>query len=334
MKVKEEGDIGLLTKFLLEKNQNDAIFSKSAWIADSGASSHMTNNKLLLFDTVEVDAGVSVGNGEMEGVQLIGKRRDRIWNRDGKIHTIMLKKVCFVPSLICNLFSLTSSITKGFVLGNTKKVITLTRNKTRLECCIMYNTQNGFLCGLDLASIKNKCESRNLSLYGDLSQAQKLHAKLGHPGMDAVKRTAVDLGINLDDDFKVCEDCTLAKSRRKKLNQYASNKATKAGERLFTNTSWINTPSIRGSRFWVLTVDEHTNMMWSHFVRNKSDLKEVVTGLIKELKNERISVSYIRCDNSGENSSMENECINLNLKITFEYTPRDTPQHNGIVERA
>ena len=31
---------------------------------------------------------------------------------------------------------------------------------------------------------------------------------------------------------------------------------------------------------------------------------------------------------------MEQKCIDQNLKITFEFTPRDTPQHNGVVERA
>ena len=41
----------------------------------------------------------------------------------------------------------------------------------------------------------------------------------------------------------------------------------------------------------------------------------------------------IRCDNTGENQVLNDEIDPLVLPITFEYTPRDTPQHNVVVER-
>jgi len=45
-------------------------------------------------------------------------------------------------------------------------------------------------------------------------------------------------------------------------------------------------------------------------------------------------VKYIRCDNAGENQVLERECKELGLGIKFEYTSPDTPQQNGVVERA
>jgi len=44
-------------------------------------------------------------------------------------------------------------------------------------------------------------------------------------------------------------------------------------------------------------------------------------------------VKYIRGDNAGENKMLEQLCIKKKRAIKFEYTPRDSPQYNGKVER-
>ena len=44
-------------------------------------------------------------------------------------------------------------------------------------------------------------------------------------------------------------------------------------------------------------------------------------------------MKYIRCDNAGENRTLERQCIDKGLDITFEYTAPYSPQFNGRVER-
>lgn len=44
-------------------------------------------------------------------------------------------------------------------------------------------------------------------------------------------------------------------------------------------------------------------------------------------------ISYINCDNSGENKLLSEEIDPLILPITFEYNPIDTTQQNVVVER-
>jgi hypothetical protein len=44
-------------------------------------------------------------------------------------------------------------------------------------------------------------------------------------------------------------------------------------------------------------------------------------------------VKIIRCDDAGENKALENQCIQAQLGIDFEYTGPGTPQFNGRVER-
>ena len=44
-------------------------------------------------------------------------------------------------------------------------------------------------------------------------------------------------------------------------------------------------------------------------------------------------VKFIRLDNAGENKALEQLCARKRRNFDFEYTPRDSPQYNGKVER-
>ena len=51
---------------------------------------------------------------------------------------------------------------------------------------------------------------------------------------------------------------------------------------------------------------------------------------------DKVAVKYIRCDNSGENKKLMELCKTTNglAHIHFEFTARNTPQQNGVVDRA
>ena len=55
-----------------------------------------------------------------------------------------------------------------------------------------------------------------------------------------------------------------------------------------------------------------------------------IKGLSKMYGNE---IKRIRLDNSGENKSLQKECIEENLGVIFELTAPGTPQQNSVVER-
>jgi len=52
------------------------------------------------------------------------------------------------------------------------------------------------------------------------------------------------------------------------------------------------------------------------------------------LQNQNKKVKYIRCDNAGENISLQKALDAEGMNIKFEFTARETPQQNGKVERA
>ena len=53
---------------------------------------------------------------------------------------------------------------------------------------------------------------------------------------------------------------------------------------MFLDISSIKAVSAGEAKFWILVVDEATDMKWSYFVKLKSELKNKVINLIKELK--------------------------------------------------
>ena len=74
-----------------------------------------------------------------------------------------------------------------------------------------------------------------------------------------------------------------------------------------------------GNKYWLLVIDEFTNHAWSFFIRESSDTVEVMMRFIRiQRKSGNMSVNIIRCDNSGENQSFEEEALittDLNLKF-------------------
>ena len=92
-----------------------------------------------------------------------------------------------------------------------------------------------------------------------------------------------------------------------------------------------------GTKFWCLVIDDYTNMKSTFLLKTKNELKDKIIPFLKTVhEKDKVMVQTIRCDNAGENNKVEEMCKNTTglAHIKFEYTPHDTPQFNGVVERA
>ena len=61
-------------------------------------------------------------------------------------------------------------------------------------------------------------------------KVKKYHQMLGHASIELTKKTANRLGIKLVGSLKTCEDCILAKIRRKNLNKLSLSNQTFQGK--------------------------------------------------------------------------------------------------------
>ena len=121
--------------------------------------------------------------------------------------------------------------------------------------------------------------------------------------------------------------------RQKNIPKENEKRLTIPGERLCINTSSVKSKSYGGNKFWFLAVNEATGMLFASFIAKKSQVKEHIVPLIRELPNKGKVVKYIQCNNAGKNLKLKENCDRLNLGIEFEFTAPNTPQQNGIVER-
>jgi hypothetical protein len=68
---------------------------------------------------------------------------------------------------------------------------------------------------------------------------------------------------------------------------------------------------------------------------NKNVQANILLDFIKDIQvKQNKNVKHIRCDNAGENSTLETLLHKEGFGIIFEYSARSTPQQNGKVERA
>ena len=81
-------------------------------------------------------------------------------------------------------------------------------------------------------------------------------------------------------------------------------------------------------------MEDITNYAWDNFLKEKSKLKNVMLGLIKNLKIKYgIQVHYAHCNNARENVDFELVCKQEGKGIKFEYTAPDTPHQNDHLEQ-
>jgi hypothetical protein len=114
-------------------------------------------------------------------------------------------------------------------------------------------------------------------------------------------------------------------------------KSKEPGGRMYLDISTVKDkkgePKITKNN-WRIMVDESTNLKISHFYVKKDGLCEPTCELIKKLKDMEIEIKILRMDNAGENKLLQQRCESKDWQFAmkYEYTGRDTPQHNHMAE--
>ena len=191
--------------------QADERFTKSTWIADSGASTHMGNIDDGMVDVEEIDEGVKVGSGDRIRAVKKGTIRLTAMQRDGTTFDLALKDYKYVPNLGVCLFSLVKAIQRGWTISNKGTRIVLSKDDKKIIFDKINSTKDGYLCGIDLfpqdlhdddmglnveddgaeEPVHDKENGARRAKYWDINY---LHRVLGHASEAALRRTANKYG--------------------------------------------------------------------------------------------------------------------------------------------
>jgi hypothetical protein len=97
-----------------------------------------------------------------------------------------------------------------------------------------------------------------------------LHQLLGHPNKQTLRATAKHYNVSLTEEFCPCCDCATAKLKQTKIAKVSHVTSTKPGKGIYIDISSVKTETYGGSKFWLLIVDDYSNMCWSKFMPTKS----------------------------------------------------------------
>jgi hypothetical protein len=116
---------------------------------------------------------------------------------------------------------------------------------------------------------------------------------IGHCGVNLLKKIANIHGLKLKGEFKVCEDCAVAKARQSNVNKDWKGGSQVPGERAYLDIRSIKGETYSDSYFWVLVVHDHTDYCWSLLLKAKIDLKGKFLTLLTDLKIAGLDVKVI-----------------------------------------
>lgn len=317
------------------------------WIIDSGATNHMTSNKCFLdcFKSFTSPKKVRIANGD--NIDILGYGNIRL---SDKLH---LKYVLYVPNLDCNLISvkqlmcdnncwtvftpnqcffipsssscfqekaLKERITKGMIGNADHQKGLYFFNTTRPRYSSVYSYGN------KSSVVRNDKSRIDLILLW--------HRRLGHPNFSYLKRFKPHLFNDISVNSLSCETCLFGKQSRA---QYPA-KGYEESKPFNLVHSDIWGPSrvlnVNGSRWFVIFVDDHTQVTWTYLMKHKSELSHVFKMFISLVQNQfNTSIKNFRSDNGSEYLDKEVRSILVEKGIHHQTSNVYTPQQNGVAER-
>lgn len=321
----ESADIALTSISVDDIVLSAIVKDKDFFLFDSGATSHMTNSEDGLLNTRAIDRDVQVGNGEIVKATKIGSLKTTLEDVNGKKVSVLLNDVSFVPDLKFNLLSVGKIASNGASIVYKKEGAFIDFDTTKIA---LKSIANGAVYGLSIDRVM-AIPALDIGKTIDMKQA---HAMFGHAGEDATKQSASHFGLKVVGSLGLCDACAIAKGKQKNVSKESTSTTQGPGEKLYIDVSSVSAVSIGGSKFMAMIVDDYSKMKWSMFLKKKSDLCGQVLPLIKTFNSTNKTVQKIRMDNAGENKQLGDEVKQMGIVV--EYTAPNTPQQNGVAERA
>ena len=189
---------------------------QSAWIVDSGATTHMCHDKQSFTNLYQLETPIDVVLGDGRALTAVGRGEvvlDMVLpNGESKLCTLC--DVLYVPKLSHNLVSVTKATQKGKVVKFTKSACYML-NKHQM---VAKATKVGSLYKLDC---KPNHERASLAEKSD-SKEDIWHKRFGHLGAGSLQKLSRDGlvdGFDFDASQKLtfCETCPLGKQHRTKF---------------------------------------------------------------------------------------------------------------------
>ena len=161
-----------------------------------------------------------------------------------------------------------------------------------------------------------------------------LRVSLAHSHADTLRETARQMGFEVFGELVPCAGCSEANRRRTAVPWTTECRSTRPLECLFVDLSGQQFTSAGGAQY-LMVVDDYSRMECPYFLKRKSDVPLAFAGFLADI-NARGAPSIVECihsDNGTEFTKPEFAALLNERGIRREYTPVNSPKHDGVVER-
>lgn len=317
--------------------------NRDAWVLDTGATDHMSNDKRNFFNYRDLKEPVTVRYGD--GRHGLGVGIDslhlRYTSNSNHSHVVLLQEVLFVPGLQRKLMSLSKITDKGNC-GEFQGDQILIYNGHR-ELLFVASKENG----LYFAKVNEVNSADCLIMTKSTGPSLDLwHQRFGHLDkayLSKMLKNDLVNGFNCqrsaenlpDGDFIDCEACKLGKQSKKTFPLRSTPRAQEVGERVHVDICGpIVTPSIANSHYFVLFKDECSGYRMIYFVNNRKEVFDTLRKAVVDFRNNSGKrIQKLISDRGSEFMSNRTQSFLLDNHITQETSAPHTPAQNGYIER-
>lgn len=294
------------------------------WIADSGASCHMTSRQDWITDYESFGEPKNIFLADSDCIKAYGS---------GKVITTVgtLHDVYFVPKLMANLFSIVASTNKGLKAKYDVNSFELIQE----DRTILKGVRQDGVYRLDFEII-----APNSEIALTARTLDDWHQRFGHVStrvIESMAKRSIVQGLELKarDRKSDCEDCAKNKGHAVPHKTRSTTKADLPGTSLHFDTEGpLPETSLGGSKYFVLCKDEASAYRKISFVESKDEIPAAVKAIITESEFEtKNKVARICSDNGTEFKNKKVASFLQERGIKHELSAPYTPQQNGYIER-
>ena len=159
-------------------------FTKSTWVADTGATSTIITDDSGLVDSTQVNEAIEVGGKNEVRVTKKGTWKGFVRQKNGDSQYITIENVKYCPKFGTNILSITSCIGKGWSIGNNEKLMHIEKEGVKIIFDRIMESEDGYITGVEM-------ESKKLTTKKIQDQAfdvNAFHKLMGHTNEEDLKK--------------------------------------------------------------------------------------------------------------------------------------------------
>jgi hypothetical protein len=233
-----------------------------------------------------------MGNGTQEDITQVGEVVGLIDDKEKK--RVRIRDVTVLNNGCFNLFSIAQMLSKGWKLTGNNDAIVISNKDIEIKLDIQIPTKNGMLYGIRINRI-NRINNFCGGAHDDKSQTKEkmsfinVHCKLGHMSYSKTKQISKNLGWTLTNEESICKVCAeKSKACQKNINIKSTRKIeSKPSGRIHIDITSLHNKEYEESTskpYWIIIVDEFTQIKFSDFFISKNGMVEPTCQSIQKLQ--------------------------------------------------